>query len=124
MKSASLAVLLFAVLLAGCSTLPTPTTIPPSAFDEAPVIIQRGDRYYIRFRLSPEKMGVRSYPVVQKEKDKGYIYFSHPVSFPEWGQLQEIALRPHDVEDFVRSGRFYLRDADGKDYKLIIRNEK
>jgi hypothetical protein len=124
MKTAFVAAFLLSVALSGCRTLPTPITVAPSAFDEAPIIIQRDDRYYVRYRLSPERMGVRSYPVVQKENDKAFIYFSMPVSYPEWGQLQEIPLRPHDAEEFVKSGRFYLRDANGNDHKLEIRNEK
>ena len=69
-------------------------------------------------------MSGRSYPVIQKDKDRGYIYFSNPLSFREWGQIQEIPLGPHKLEDFARSGRFYLRDADGKDHKLDIIKEE
>ena len=68
-------------------------------------------------------MGVRSYPVVRKEEDKAYIYFSTPISYPEWGQLEEIPLRPHGVEDLVKTGKFYLRDAEGRGYALTIKKE-
>ncbi len=109
-----------AAILAGCSSVPAPgRAYDAKLFAVEPVIIQRGERLYLRYRMSLERdMPLRMYVVVKKEETKGVAYFTVPVSWPEYGALEEIPLYPNQVEDFARSGRFFWRDPDGTERSL------
>jgi hypothetical protein len=113
------------VLGSACSTLPSPgRAYDAKLFAVEPIIVQRGERLYLRYRLSLEKSPLRMYVVVKKEETKGVAYFTVPVSWPEYGALHEIPLFPNQVEDFARSGRFFWRDPDGSERQLKIIKEE
>jgi hypothetical protein len=108
------------MLLSACSSLPSPG-VPYDAklFAIEPVLVQRGDRLYLRYRMSLEKgQPLRMYVIVKKEETKGVAYFTVPVSWPEYGALEEIPLYPNKVEDFAKSGRFFWLDPDGTERPL------
>jgi hypothetical protein len=109
-----------ASLLSGCSSLPGPgRAYDPKLFAVEPVIIQRGERLYLRYRMSLEKgQPLRMHVIVKKEETKGVAYFTVPVSWPEYGALEEIPLYPNQVEEFAKSGRFFWRDPDGTERPL------
>jgi len=53
-----------------------------------------------------------------RKKRRSVAYFTVPVSWPEYGALEEIPLYPSQVEDFAKSGRFFWRDPDGTERPL------
>jgi len=114
-------VLAIAIIALGsaCSTMPSPGRAYDSRlFAIEPIIVQRGERLYLRYRMSLEKNPLRIYVFVKKEDTKGVAYFTMPVSWPEYGALQEIPLLPNQVEEFARNGRFFWRDPDGTERAL------
>ena len=117
-----LSILTFVCLafLSACSSIPAPgRAYDAKLFAVEPVIVQRGERLYLRYRMSLEKgQPLRMYVVVKKEETKGVAYFTVPVSWPEYGALEEIPLYPNQVEDFAKGGRFFWRDPDGTERPL------
>ena len=114
-----------AVFLSACSTLPTPGhAYDAKVFAVEPVIVQRGERLYLRYRMSLANHPLRMYVVVKKEEAKAVAYFTAFVSWPEYGALEEIPLAPSQVEAFAKSGQFFWRDPDGAERALkIVREE-
>ena len=120
MKRISLILILVcAAFLSACSSVPGPgRAYDAKLFAIAPVIVQRGDRLYLRYRMSLANNPLRMYVIVKKEETKGVAYFCVPVSWPEYGALIEIPLYPNGVEDFAKSGQFFWRDPDGTERSL------
>jgi hypothetical protein len=121
-------VLLLSLVLAtlcGCGSLPTPgVSLSDARFADGPVIIQRGEHFYLRYRRALEA-GRFSHGnpilVAKKTKDAGYYYFSTPISHMEWGNLVERPLAYDELEDLAQLGKVYWLDPDGTKHPLQIR---
>jgi hypothetical protein len=117
----SLVVFACLALLSACNFLPSPSrAYDAKLFAVEPIIVHRGERLYLRYRMALDNIPhpPRFYVVVNKEASKGVAYFAGPLSFPEYGELIEIPLYPHELEDFARNGHFFWRDPDGKEHPL------
>jgi hypothetical protein len=120
-----LIILAIGALVSGCSSVPPPgRPYDPKLFAVEPIVIQRGERLYLRYRMSLENHPLRMYVVIKKEEMKGVAYFMTPVSWPEYGALEEIPLYPNEVEEFAKSGLFFWRDPDGSERPLKITKEE
>jgi hypothetical protein len=113
--------------LCGCKSLPKPAVSMANAhFAEGPVIIQRGEHYYLRYRIALEQghfTPVRQIVLAKKTKDAGYYYFGVPISHTEWGNLIEHPLAYDDFEDCAREGKVYWLDRDGTKHLLRIQSD-
>jgi hypothetical protein len=96
------------------------------AFEEGPYIAQRGDQFYLRYRLAAgpnEKPALRMVVDVRKTKDGAYYFFMGPVSFPERGNAIERSLASDGITEFARHGAVYWLNPDGTQIRLEIRRE-
>ncbi len=108
-----------ALLWCGCSTIPVPSrAYEANLFAVAPVIVQRGANYYLRYRMagvgSPPRMIVH----VHAEQTKAVAYFTAPVSWPEWGATIELPLAAYRATEFARDGRLVWRNPDGTELPI------
>jgi hypothetical protein len=115
------------VVLTGCRSLPEPgVAMSKAGFAEGPIIIQRGEHFYLRYRRAlPHGRFTFGNPflVAHKAEDAGYYYFSAPISHTEWGNLVERPLAYDEFEDFARRGNVFWLDPDGTKHPLQIRRE-
>jgi hypothetical protein len=113
--------------LTACQSLRSPgISLKDARMAEGPVIIQRGDHFYLRYRRALEDGG--RYPLlsvlyVRKTKDAGYYFFSVPISHVEWGSLVERPLAYDELEDFAGRGQIYWLDPDGTKHQIPVRLE-
>ena len=111
----------YVALVTACSSLPPPgRAYAPELFASEPVLIQRGEQFFLRYRMAVERglAPVRSLVVVKKEEEKGVAYLTAPISSTEYGQMVELPLAYYGVTEFARSGRFFWRNPDGTEIPL------
>jgi len=114
------------LILSGCHSLPKPRlSLKEAHFAEGPIIIQRGERFYLRYRraLEGNRFPFLSLLYVHKTPDAGYYYFSVPISHVDWGNLVERPLAYDDLEEQARGGRIYWLDPDGAKHPIPIKHE-
>jgi hypothetical protein len=111
-------------VIAGCQSFEKPgISFADARFAEPPVIIQRGDHFYLRYRraLDDGHYPLLSVLYTKKTDDAGFYFFSFRTSHVEWGCLVERPLAYDEFEDFARRGRVYWLDPDGTKHQLQIR---
>ena len=111
-------------VVAGCQSLETPgISLAAARFAEPPVIVQRGQHYYLRYRRAVDDDGLTLLSVLyaRKADDAGFYFFSVPISHVEWGCLVERPLAYDRFVDFARRGRVYWLDPDGSRHQLQVR---
>jgi len=121
---------LFAIIIpiawTGCRSVPSPgLSLKDANMAEGPVLIQRGDHFYLRYRrnIDPQGQNLLS-PLVSKRKgDAVYYYFTIPTTSTEWGNLVERPLAFDGYEDFARQGQVYWLDPDGATHLVPVRKE-
>jgi hypothetical protein len=112
--------------LSGCHFAETPgISLKAARLVEGPVIIQRGEHFYLRYRRALEdgRFPLRSMLYVKKTKDAGYYFFSVPISHLEWGALVERPLAYDDLEEQAQRRSIYWLDPDGTKHPLPVRRE-
>jgi hypothetical protein len=112
--------------LCGCHFAERPgISLKAARLVEGPVIIQRGEHFYLRYRRALEDghFQMRSVVYVKKTKDAGYYFFSVPISHPEWGELVERPLAYDDLEEQAQRRSIYWLDPDGTKHPLPVRKE-
>jgi hypothetical protein len=93
-------------------------------FAERPYIAKRDGNFYLHYRLAVENGSSKPFRMVlvgRKGKDKGYYYFSVPISHPEWGNMVERPLALDDFTDFARRNAVYWLNPDGSEIPLEIK---
>jgi len=111
------------MVLTGCQSLQPGLSLKEARLAEGPVLIQRGEHFYLRYRRALEngRFPLLSVLYVKKTKDAGYYFFSVPISHLEWGNLIERPLAYDDLEEFARGGRIYWLDPDGTKHPIPVR---
>ncbi|MEY2466230.1 MAG: hypothetical protein QOD03_751 [Verrucomicrobiota bacterium] len=112
--------------LTGCqSPLKPGLSLNDAKFAEGPMLIQRGDRFYLRYRRALEPKGPTLLSLLQSKKvgDAAYYYFSTPVSHTEWGNLIERPLAYDGYEELAEHGRIFWLDPNGKTHVIPIQKE-
>ncbi|MGJ8641094.1 MAG: hypothetical protein ACSHYA_17015 [Opitutaceae bacterium] len=124
MKIHFVALLVLAGLLTGCSTVPEPSPNDSSYFSEGPVIIKRGESYFLRIRRDLRR---DSSPLVMpisfkrnENNGRAYYYLYGPVSFAESGQVYERPLSLDTAQADARSGNVYWLSGDGTELKIPV----
>ena len=122
---AQLALLVLILSIAtGCQSFQKPgLSLKDARLAEGPVIIQRGNHFYLRYRraLENDHFQLRVLVYVRKTKEAGYYFFSRPISHFEWGNLIERPLAYDELEEFARHGRIYWLDPDGTKHQIPVR---
>lgn len=96
-------------------------------FSVQPHIVKRGDYYYLRYQIATEPGEVLPLRMVlgsKKGKNKGYYYFSIPISHVERGNLVERPLADDQLEDFARQKAVYWLNPDGSEIPLEIEESR
>ena len=112
------------LILAGCQSFESPgLSLKDARFAEGPIIVQRGEHFYLRYRRDVED---GHYPLlsalwVKKAKDAGYYFFGVPISHTEWGELVERPLAYDGLEEFARRGQIFWLDPDGTKHPIPVR---
>lgn len=110
----------------GCSTYPKPAiALQDIQFAEYPYIIEREENYFLHYRIainSTQEVPLRRMVYVKKTKDKGYYYFSIPISHPEYGNGEERSLSKDGLTEFARQDAIYWLNPDGSEIHLEIKN--
>jgi hypothetical protein len=111
------------MVLTGCQSLQPGLSLKEARLAEGPVLIQRGEHFYLRYRraLKNGRFPLLSVLYVKKTKDAGYYFFSVPISHLEWGNLIERPLAYDNLEEFARRGRIYWLDPDGIKHPIPVR---
>lgn len=94
--------------------------------DEGPYIVQRGENFYLHYRLAAgpdERPALRMVVGAEKTKDKAFYFFIGPISYPERGNTIERPLATDGLTDFARRGAVYWLNPDGSKIPLDIRRE-
>ncbi len=120
--------MLMLVVLTGCQSFEKPgISYNQAGFAEKPVIIQRGEHFYLRYRRalleSRNPYPLLSVLYVKKAKGAGYYCFSIPISHVEWGCVVERPLAYDHFEDFARAGQIYWLDPDGTKHRIPVKPE-
>jgi hypothetical protein len=92
-------------------------------FAERPHILKCGDSYYLRYRIAIKHGTVPPLRMVlcsRKGRDKGYYYFSVPISHPESGHVIERALADDQLTEFARRNAVYWLNPDGSEIRLEV----
>jgi len=115
------------VALTGCKSMtPRPgLSLAEAKMAEGPVLIQRGERFYLHYRRDVDPSGMTLQSVLKSRRigDGAYYYFTGPVSAPEWGNIIERPLAFDGYEDLARRGRIFWLDPGGKTNAIPIRRE-
>lgn len=120
----ALLITLTLVVLTGCRSVQKPgLSLNDAQLAEGPVIIQRGEHFYLRYRRALEdgRFPLRAMLYVKKKEEAGYYFFSGRISHVEWGNLVERPLAYDDLEEFARRGQIYWLDPDGTKHPIPIR---
>jgi hypothetical protein len=102
------------------------TALSEVEFAEAPHIVKRGGRHVLRYRVrgqKGERLPLKMPLLARAGEDKGYYYFSMPVSSREPGNLVERSLADDGLEEFARQNAVYWLNPDGSEVPLEIREE-
>jgi len=92
-------------------------------YAERPHIIKRGDSYYLRYRIAMKPGTIPPLRMVlcsRKGHDKGYYYFSVPISHPEPGHVIERSLADDQLTEFARRNAVYWLNPDGSEIHLEV----
>ena len=112
------------IMLTGCKSWQSPgLSLKDARLAEGPVVVQRGEHFYLRYRREVEdgRFPLLSVLYVKKTKEAGYYFFSVPISHVEWGNLIERPLAYDGLEELARSGRIYWLDPDGTKHPIPVR---
>ena len=121
MRSLSILIALF--LLTACGSMQRPfISLAQGEFEEGPMIVDRGGRYYLRYRRAIEA-DLIAVLYSKKTSDAGYYFFGPLVSSAEWGNLIERPLAFDGLEEHARAGRVYWLDPDGTTHPIPVRAE-
>jgi hypothetical protein len=115
---------LLALVLAGCQLEPG-VSLKEARMAEGPVILQRGDRFYLHYRRSIDhgRMNLLSLLSVKKTKDAAFYFLTIPLSHIEWGEVVERPLAYDRTEDFARHGQVYWLDPDGTKHPIPVQTD-
>lgn len=92
--------------------------------DEGPYVLQRGEDFYLIYRLAPgpnEQPAHRVMVGCKRTKEKAYYFFIGRVSFPERGNAIERPLASDGLSEYARRGAVYWLNPDGSEIALEIR---
>jgi hypothetical protein len=120
----ALLITLALMVLTGCQSFQKPgLSLKDAWLAEGPVIIQRGDHFYLRYRRALEdgRFPLLAVLYVKKTKEGGFYFFSGRISHVEWGNLVERPLAYDDLEEFARRGRIYWLDPDDTKHPIPVR---
>ncbi|UVO28154.1 hypothetical protein [Bradyrhizobium arachidis] len=95
-------------------------------FEEGPYIVQRGENFYLHYRLAAgadERPRPRMVVDSKKAQDKAFYFFIGPISNPERGNVIERPLASDGLMEFARRGALYWLNPDGSEIPLEIRRE-
>lgn len=95
-------------------------------FVDGPCIVQRGESYYLRYRIAADRGGDMTLRMVldaKKGPDKGHYYFIAPISQPERGNVVERPLASDGMTELARRGAVYWLNPDGSEIALEIKKE-
>lgn len=113
------------LILGACSVKLKPGVVLQDVLvDEGPYIVQRGENFYLRYRLVAgpnDRPTLRMMVGADKTKDKAFYFFTGPTSFPELGNTIERPLGSDGLTDFARRGAVYWLNPDGSEIPLDIR---
>lgn len=112
------------VVLTGCQSLQKPgLSLKDAGLAEGPLIIQRGDHFYLRYRRALEdgRFPLLAVLYVKKTKEAGYYFFSGRISHVEWGNLVERPIAYDKLEELARRGQIYWLDPDGTKHPIPLR---
>jgi hypothetical protein len=113
-------------LVVGCQTQSKPgLSLSDAKFAEGPVLVQRGNHFYLRYRreLEPNGLSLSVALCSKKAGDKVYYYFSTEISHPEWGNLVERPLAFDGYEQQARLGQVFWLDPDGKPHAIPVQKD-
>ena len=112
------------LLAAGCGHTPPPpgTALRDVKFAEAPHLVSRDGRYYLRYRVAfVGGLQLMMLLIGKKTPDKGYYYFSGPLSHPEHGETIERDLDRDELAPLAQRNAIYWLDPDGTETHLTVR---
>jgi len=118
--------LVLVAAFAGCRTkLPPGLSLKDAGMAEGPVLIQRGDHFYLHYRRTVDPQGQNLQPLVgSKHKGDGVCYyFTIPTSATEWGNLVERPLAYDGYEEFARQGKVFWLDPDGTAHPIPVQKD-
>jgi hypothetical protein len=95
-------------------------------FEEGPYILQRGENFYLRYRIALNRGGemtLRMAVDAREVKDKGYYYFIGPISRPERGNAIERPLALDGLTQFAQKRAVYWLNPDGSEIPLEIKQQ-
>lgn len=95
-------------------------------FEEGPYIVQRGENFYLHYRLSAgakNRPALRMVVDAKKKTDKAFYYFIAPISQPERGNVIERPLDSDGLTEFARRNAVYWLNPNGSEMPLDIRQE-
>lgn len=93
-------------------------------FEEGPYILQRGEDFYLVYRLAPGPDNRPSHRMMvdsEKTRDKAYYFFVGAVSFPERGNAIERSLASDGLSEFAKRGAVYWLNPDRSEIALEIK---
>ena len=108
----------------GCTDPKPGMSLSQVKFAEPPVVIQRGENFYLHCRRDMADKSMPLYIGVHRRKDAdaAYFFFTFAVSSPEWGAVYEWPL-VYEYAPLARAGRVYWLDPDGTKHPIPVRLE-
>lgn len=118
-----MSIIILLIALAGCQIFEPGLSLQDARMAEAPVIIQRGDHFYLHYRRALEdgRYPLLSLLHVKKTKEAAYYFFGTQISHVEWGGVVERPLAFDALEEFARRGQIYWLDPDGTTHPIPTR---
>jgi hypothetical protein len=110
------------LVLTGCESPKSLVSLRDGDLAEGPVIIQRGDDSYLRYRPAQKSLIVTLVLEVKKTSDAGYYFFSIS-SKPGFDKVVERPLVSDGLEQFARRGQIFWLEPDGTKYKILVQRE-
>ncbi len=108
--------------MAGCTTFYHPVT--EDTFAEGPVIIQRHEKYYLRYRVAEELQFRATTCVLMSEKDEkkgeAYFWFSCPISGIDWGSTVERPLMYDGFSEYAEKNSVFWINGDGTKIRIPV----
>jgi len=92
-------------------------------FAEQPHIVKHGKEYYLRYRIATDPsrpMPLRMVLGSRKTTDKGYYYFSVPISHIEPGNVIQRPLADDGLTEFAQRNAVYWLNPDGSEVPLEV----
>jgi hypothetical protein len=121
----TLLLILIAAAVSGCQAPKPSLSLKDARFAEGPVLVQRGEHFYMRYRraLDGNRYPLRAVLIAKKTDEAGFYYLIGPTSYPEWGNLVERPLAFDQLEEFAKSGSVYWLDPDGTKHSIPVRRD-